>query len=290
MDVDPLADNAPPRYAIESDEEDEYNPLQESSPEILSLPETKVIGDIPLDCPLILASGNGGKYWAKGCSLGKQTGAVYVDKTQVGLVYHPSWSRSNIIVSETFARLPVAYMHSYAEKLVKELKPSSVVLLDTYPTPTYVLPQPISLQDAPIRYLSTHQVDPIIASLAERFSPPNFVHSTTSAALLSHVASSVAPSNSDSELKATLLLLPFPRISAPAPKILGRSDFSHLSEDEYQWSRDTMNTIHKLLFVAVGERLDDSASWHMPVNRSGSRSSDDVPVRAKPLVDDGMYI
>ncbi|KAJ3890304.1 hypothetical protein GG344DRAFT_88927 [Lentinula edodes] len=286
MDVDPLADSAPPRYAIESDEEDEYNPLQKLSSETSSPLEMKVVGDLSSNRPLIVVSGNAGKYWAKGSSLGEQTGAVYVNDTQVGLVFTPSWSKSTIIVSETFARLPVANMHSYAEKLVEHLKPSSIVLLDTYPTPIYVTSQPIALQDAPIRYLSTHQVDHTISSLAERFSPPNFVHSTTSAALMSYVAST-PQTTSRPDLKATLLLLPFPRIPTPAPKILGRSDFSHLTEDEYQWSEVMMNIIQKLLFVAVGEKPD---AWHTPLNSSSSKSSVNVFVKAQVPIDDGMYI
>ncbi|KAJ4488198.1 hypothetical protein J3R30DRAFT_3434010 [Lentinula aciculospora] len=285
MDVDPLAESNPPRYAIESDEEDEYNPLQTSSSEALSPLEIKIAGDMPSNHPLILASGNSGKYWAKGCSLGKQTGAVYVDEIQVGLIFNPSWTKSTIIMSETFARLPIAYMHSYVEKLIKELKPLIIALLDTYPTPIYVSPQPIALQDAPIRYLCTHQVDPTIASSVERFAPPNFLHSTTSAALLSYVASSV----SSSAFKTTLLLLPFPRIPARAPKSLGRSDFSHLSEDEYQWSGNMMNVVQKLMFIAVGEKSDESA-WHLPVNSNNIQSAVDVPARAKVPVDSGMYI
>ncbi|KAJ3839476.1 hypothetical protein F5878DRAFT_616356 [Lentinula raphanica] len=295
MDVDPLADNAPPRYAIESDEEDEYNPLQESSPAgaLSPLPDIKLVGDISLDRPLILASGNAGKYWAKGCSLGEQTGAVYVDETQVGLMYRPSWTRSTIIISETFARLPVVYMHSYAAKLIKELKPSRVALLDTYPTPNYVSPYPIPLLDAPIRYLSTYDASDAIASSAERFSPPNFIHSTTSAALLAYIASSsslVESTSLDSELRATLLLLPFPRIPSPAPKLLGKSDFSHLSEDEYEWSRDMMNTVHRLLLVEVGEGLDETTRWKLPVDVGGKTSVDVPAMRAKVVVDDGMYI
>ncbi|KAE9393619.1 hypothetical protein BT96DRAFT_959032 [Gymnopus androsaceus JB14] len=225
---------------------------------------------------LILAFGDAGKYWGKGCSLEKQSGAIYVGETQVGLIFNPSWSKSTIVVSETFARLPVVYMHPYAEALIDQLKPASLALLDTYPTPTYVSSEPIAIQDAPIRYLSTHQINPAISSSAERFAPPNLIHSTTSAALMSYVQSLPR-----TDLKATLLLLPFPRIPKPAPKVLGRSDFSHLSEDEFQWSETMMNNVQKLLFVAVEEK--SGSSWHTPANSkpTGSRSAP---------VDGGMYI
>lgn len=43
----------------------------------------KVVGDLSSNRPLIVVSGNAGQYWAKGSSLGEQTGAVYVNDTQV---------------------------------------------------------------------------------------------------------------------------------------------------------------------------------------------------------------
>lgn len=115
------------------------------------------------------------------------------------------------------------------------------------------------------------------SSSAERFAPPNFIHSTTSAALLSYVG--WLPRT---DLKATLLLLPFPRMPKPAPKILGHSDFSHLSDDEFQWSETVMSTVQKLLFVAVGENPD--SVWHTPTNSKPTSGLRRAPV------DSGMYI
>jgi len=200
-----------------------------------------------------------------------------VEETQVGLIFNPSWSQSTIIVSETFARLPIIYMHTYAEALVNQINSSSISLLDTYPTPTYVSPEPIAFEDAPIRYVSTHKIDPAVSSAAKRFAPPNFIHSTTSAALLSYVG--WLPRT---DLKATLLLLPFPRMPKPAPKILGHSDFSHLSDDEFQWSETVMSTVQKLLFAAVGENPD--SVWHTPTN------SKPISGLRRAPVDSGMYI
>ncbi|KIK63924.1 hypothetical protein GYMLUDRAFT_195633 [Collybiopsis luxurians FD-317 M1] len=235
-----------------------------------------------------MASGDAGKYWAKGCKLGEQIGGVYVDKIQVGLIFNPPWSQSTIIVSETFARLPIAFMHPYAETLVGELKASSFSLLDTYPTPTYVSSRPIAFQDAPIRYISTSQPNSAIVCLfcplsttssSEPFPPPNLVHSSTSAALLSLIASRFP------HLNATLLVLPFPRILPPAPKVLGNSDFSHLSDDEYQWSAGMMGIVHTLLFSAVGQK--PGAPWQTPSN---SKASGAASARNRAPVNDGMYI
>ncbi|KAF5366242.1 hypothetical protein D9758_005744 [Tetrapyrgos nigripes] len=285
MDIDPLADTVPPRYAVESDEEDEYNPLEpktaESEP--VTTPEIKLAGSIPKDRPLIFASGDAGKYWAKGIKLGEQAGSIYVNKIQVGLVFAPSWSKSTVIVSETFTRLPLNYIHDYAEFILNELKPNSVSLLDVYSSPTYISPEPIAQQDAPIRYLSTAPADSTSKSTAQPFSPPNMIHSNTSAALMSLIASD--PSQS---LKGTLFLLPFPKIPTPPPKTLKSSDFSHLSEDEYQWSESFMNTAQNILFAAVGESISDgeAAAWHTPKNSHPPTSS----AKASTFGEGGMYI
>ncbi|KAF5342752.1 hypothetical protein D9757_014510 [Collybiopsis confluens] len=278
MDVDPLADAPPPRYAVESDEEDEYNPFQQPADGKWSPPEIKIVGEIPANRPLILASGHAGKYWAKGCQLGEQIGGVYVDKIQVGLVF--SLETAAVVVSETSTRLPIAFMHPYAQTLAGQLKASSFSLLDIYPTPTYVSSEPIPFHDAPIRYLSTTQPDSAITSSAERFAPPNIVHSAISAALLSHIASTSPNSN------ATVLLLPFPRIPAPAPKVLENSDFLHLSEDVYQWPVETMDVVHTLLFAAIGEKSD--AHWQTPSNSKPAGTGGSLKNRSH--IDDGMYI
>ena len=74
----------PPRYAVESDEEDEYNPLETpSKSEPVVDWEIKLIGDIPKGRPLVVASGDAGKYWARGADLGEQTAGVYVNTVAV---------------------------------------------------------------------------------------------------------------------------------------------------------------------------------------------------------------
>jgi hypothetical protein len=120
-------------------------------------------------------------------------------------------------------------------------------------------------------------------SIAQPFSPPNMVHSNTSAALMSLIASHLPES-----LKGTLILLPFPRIPTQPPKTLKHSDFSHLSEDEYQWSESFMNTAQRLLFNAVGEsELNGEAAWHTPKNSHLPTSS----AKASSAVGEGgMYI
>ncbi|KAG6879808.1 hypothetical protein C0992_011359 [Termitomyces sp. T32_za158] len=100
MDVDPLADTVPPRYAVESDEEDEINPLPTASQYLDHVTEVKLIPDnIPQGNNLVIATGEVGKCWAPGTNLGVQIGGVYVNKVQVCdriIVY--TWERSLIQV------------------------------------------------------------------------------------------------------------------------------------------------------------------------------------------------
>lgn len=84
MDFDPLADSGPSRYAVESDEEDEYNPLAEH-PKLDKQDKfrIKISGRVAQGTTLLAAFGDAGKYWAKGADLGEQIGAVFVNDIQV---------------------------------------------------------------------------------------------------------------------------------------------------------------------------------------------------------------
>ncbi|KAF9261081.1 hypothetical protein L218DRAFT_870914, partial [Marasmius fiardii PR-910] len=251
-DFDPLADSGPSRYAVESDEEDEYNPLEQRDPG-LDKYEVRISGQVAQGTPLLSTFGDAGKYWAKGADLGEQIGTVFVNDIQVGLAFKPSWTKATVLVSETFTRLPITGMHEYSSSLLSSLKPSSVSILDAYPSPTYISARPIPQHEAPIRYLCSSQVNPKIPRKAEPFAPPNLIHSTTSSALLSQMFTQT------SNVTGTLILLPFPRVPAPAPKTLRHSDLSHVTEDVYQWSAETMNMAHRLLLHGLGE--DSSSKW-----------------------------
>jgi len=83
-DVDPLADTVPPRYALESDdEEDEYNPLPSTSSAPNPTPDVEFAGDFPRGRDLIIATGDVAKFWARGADLQEQSGGVYVNEVQV---------------------------------------------------------------------------------------------------------------------------------------------------------------------------------------------------------------
>lgn len=89
QEIDPLADALPPRYAIESDDEDEYNPLSTRQPaDAVPIVHITIEGQFSTGHPLVIASGPAGKFWADGANLGEQHGAIFVNKVQVGTCSH----------------------------------------------------------------------------------------------------------------------------------------------------------------------------------------------------------
>ncbi|CAA7270769.1 unnamed protein product [Cyclocybe aegerita] len=276
MEVDPYADTLPPRYAIESDEEEEeFNSLHvvKSATKDAAV-EVKILGDLPSG-NLVVASEAAGKIWAKGASLGEQTGAVYANNVQIGLVFNPSWTKSVVIISEALSRLPLYVMHSYAKHILESLQPKSLSLLDTYAVPTYSADHPISFQEAPIRYLSAAEDTKFLKGKAEPFSPPNLIQST-SASFLSILSITNTP--------ATLILLPSPHIPHPPPKQISLSNISHLTYDDVEWPTNLINTAQSLLFKAVGENTDHA--WK-PLERT---KREKTSKRNTEVGEGGMYI
>ena len=96
QDVDPLADTLPPRYAYESDDEDETDAfriasepsLETSEVNIHFLPPTEGGDDVKKGGALIIASGGIGVAWARGANLGEQTGQINVNNRAVCLRHY----------------------------------------------------------------------------------------------------------------------------------------------------------------------------------------------------------
>lgn len=168
--------------------------------------------------------------------------------------------------------------HTYALRIIDQLKPTRLALLDAYSAPIYVSPKPIPIHDAPIRYLTTtKEIDPLIKANAEPFVPPNLLQST-SAAYLS-IASTSNPT------KGTLILLPSARIPRPPPTKLLPPDISHLPDDPDRWSTDIVNISQQLLLVSVDER-GHGLQWEMTCSPGQLRT----PTRKSQISDNGMYI
>ena len=91
QDIDPLADTLPPRYAYESDDEDETDAfriasepsLETSEVDIHFLPPSEGEDDAKKGGILIIASGGIGVAWARGANLGEQAGEINVNKRAV---------------------------------------------------------------------------------------------------------------------------------------------------------------------------------------------------------------
>ncbi|KDR79097.1 hypothetical protein GALMADRAFT_154087 [Galerina marginata CBS 339.88] len=266
----------PPRYAVESDEEeDEINPLRQPATQEDTKVDIKISGELPQENTLVIASGDVGTFWAKGADLGEQTGAIFVNRVQIGLAFNPKWTKSTVIVSETLSRLPLYAMHTYAKSILDSLNPKRVSLLDSYPAPTYATDEPIPFHEAPIRYLSTSEELNIPNTNAELFAPPNLIQST-SASFLSILA--VGP------VEGTLILLPSPHTPHPPPKEISPSNFSHLSQDSVDWSTQQINLAQKLVFQTLGEKVDQT--W----KPSDNEHKEKAPKRSTEIGEGGMYI
>ncbi|EIM79608.1 uncharacterized protein STEHIDRAFT_126306 [Stereum hirsutum FP-91666 SS1] len=299
MDTDPLQDTVPPRYAIESDEEeDEFNPL--SHGKVVREPLTiniKGVGPFEgVGNDLIIAFGDAGRSWAQGASLEQQRGGVFVNEIQVGLVFTPSWTKSIIIISELTTALPIWAMNPYAQSVLDFFKPARLALLDTYPVPVYITPQPLLFHEAPVRYLSTVGGKPP-ASNYHPFSPPNLIQST-SAAFLSIIyvslASLATPSAVEPPIKATLLLLPSPHIPQARSSELSRSSAGSVSLEEYAndgldgWSRDMMQGVDACLLGVEGTKV--GRAWKAEGKGSASAIANGGRGRRGDVGDGGMYI
>jgi hypothetical protein len=142
---------------------------------------------------------------------------------------------------------------------------SRISILDSYCAATYLTETAIAIQDAPVRYLSTST-----ALKAPLYETPN---------LLTGIAAALLALSSISSLATTAIVLPT-RLSYPAPpKSLQDSDFSHLSEDDYEWPNSTMQDVHSLL--GVGEHAWTVGQSKLPAAKRKTYSD---------IGEGGMYI
>ncbi|KDQ23365.1 hypothetical protein PLEOSDRAFT_52914 [Pleurotus ostreatus PC15] len=251
MDTDPLSDTVPPRYAVESDEEDEFNPLSSTrdqerdhgrAPGDEGTVDVKVVAPDVVGLkakPMIVASGQLASFWAAGAQLGEQIGAVFVNNVQVGMLFTPGWTPAVVLISETTTALPSRMMHSYASKVVEVLTPSSTALLDIYPHHAYITASPLPFHLAPIRYLSLRSS--FAPMSVERFETPNLITSTSAAFMAILATQALTP--------ATLLLLPSPRIPPPPPRTLSPSHIGMVF-NTLEWSQVQMQRATDLLHAS----------------------------------------
>ncbi|KAG1810615.1 uncharacterized protein BJ212DRAFT_1377747 [Suillus subaureus] len=261
MEVDPLADALPPRYAIESDDEDEYNPLTTERADQVPIVNIKIEGQFNTGCPLVIVSGSAGDFWADGANLGEQQGTIFVNNIQVGFLFKPSSTRAVVLVSEATTALPLWSMNKYVSGILDRLQPSATSILDVYSIQSYISSEPLPVHEAPVRYLSLRDIslDPF-----QSFAPPNILQST-SAAFMS--AMNIRTLSSSHQSHAVILLLPSPGIPRTAPSKLSSSRLSRPSGDQ-AWSVEMMAEVDEKLFGVVN--AERSGTWALRSAAAGS--------------------
>ncbi|KAG2138452.1 uncharacterized protein EDB93DRAFT_1090736, partial [Suillus bovinus] len=264
-EIDPLADALPPRYAIESDDEDEYNPLATQRADQDQIVKIKFEGQFTTGCPLVIASGPAGNFWADGADLGEQQGAIFVNNNQVGLLFKHSSTRTVVLVSEATTTLPLWSMNMYANNILDRLQPSAISILDMYSIPSYISSEPLPVHEAPVRYLSLQNIslDPF-----QHFAPPNILQSTSAAFMSAMTIRSLLLSYQNN---AVILLLPSPETPHTTPsKLLTNSRLSRASGDQ-AWSVEMMVEVDERLFGVVGAKR--SGTWALGLGSTPAGST-----------------
>ncbi|EAU86778.2 hypothetical protein CC1G_09903 [Coprinopsis cinerea okayama7 len=295
-----MVNTLPPRYAVESDEEDEFNHAPSSSSPPRKIDVAYLGPDVEKGKDLVIASGVAAAVWARGAHLGEQIGAITVNKIQIGLVFQPSYTKSYVLASEALVQLPLDHMHPYASKTLEIFQPSSISLLDVYSAPTYASQAPVRILDAPIRFLSTTKLtfDPKSLNLAP-FEPPNLLSSTSASFI------SLASLPNPMPTPAAAFLLPSSQTPAPRPKALP-SPSSSLSSSivpsttdspsegigptlhPSSWDTSLLQTAHRALFLAINQDISGSdGEWKGKDGAGGLLAAEK---RRSEVGEGGMYL
>jgi hypothetical protein len=184
----------------------------------------------------------------------------------------------------------------------------SIALLDSYATPAYITANPVPFHEAPIRYLRTKGLLPLVRNSLlltvqtgislkvyhktpniEPFSPPNLIQ-TTSASFLSILSTRLAhPSTQDPNPSGTgtLILLPIAHIPPPPPSSIAPTSLSNLDdESEARWKTKFVRQAQSVLFGALGEK---GGEWEALSDKSGDVEKPKIGRRGD-LGEGGMYI
>ncbi|CAE6438616.1 unnamed protein product [Rhizoctonia solani] len=206
MDIDPLQDAPPARYAVESDSEDEigHYPGSRSTRAAHSY-------KIELNAPpedhdsLIVICGPVARFWLSGLD-GQSVGSIRLDGIQV-VEY---WStKSKQLVAVLTHRLPLGAQHLVARSIVEtqgDKRP--ILLIDSYSYLAYISSEFRIQDDHPARYLSTSSSSQSPPKTVVPFAPPNLVQ---------NLAAAVVAECEYLQTPATVLLIPTRHIPPPAP-------------------------------------------------------------------------
>jgi len=250
METEPLQDTLPPRHQVESDEsedEDTY-PLgreKRNAPQPVPVVQIEWLGPEEKHNALVVTSGEAGHQWLQGIKLGEAKGRLITNGVQTATIYTPDFA--DVFVVRLELRLPLYTIHPVTSMILGTLRPSSVIVIDSYPLPSYITSMPSGL-NPPIRFLCTSTV-PNSPSLhgTERFAPPNIIQSTA-ASFLAMLESPVYA------IPATLLLLPSAHLPSPVPRELQARFGPDLREE---WEASTLVKLHKVVCAILGKE----SSW-----------------------------
>ncbi|KDQ16649.1 hypothetical protein BOTBODRAFT_144435 [Botryobasidium botryosum FD-172 SS1] len=278
MDIDPLQDSAPPRYAVESDDSEDELGSGVYPERIRPQYKTNVVIRFGWSGegqrPMVVGVGAAGRAWAAGLELGQPLSQIELDDTQVGEVYQLGQTQTIVVlVSHTF---PEWAVHTVASTLLKSIDPSRVVIIDTYPVPAYISATPPRALDHPIRFLGTSSANIKPTSAIVPFESPNLIHSL-SARLLSILEA--RPSTT-----GTLLLLPSLHISPPAPAMRPTPTSSR-----ERWQAPALRDLHNAVFVGLGEKAG-SVIWDAGRAREAGEKRGGGVDRRGDVGEGGMYI
>ncbi|KDN36893.1 hypothetical protein RSAG8_10512, partial [Rhizoctonia solani AG-8 WAC10335] len=153
MDIDPLQDAPPARYAVESDSEDEIGnyPGARSTRVVhtYKVESTAPPGDHD---SLMVICGPAARYWLSGLD-GRSIGSIRLDGIQV-VEY---WStNSKQLLAVLTHRLPLGAQHLVARSIIEtQGTKKPILLIDSYSYLTYISSQARIQDDHPVRHLST---------------------------------------------------------------------------------------------------------------------------------------
>jgi len=275
MDIDPLLDAHPPRYAVESDSEDEYGDAPQAirrphpSLAIVTLGENQ---QFPAGRVLVVALGPAGAAWIQGVTLRPSSATLKLGEVSIGSLHS---THDGVFVLQIDHTIPTSACFPVAINVVPSLQPSKVVILDSYAVPSYISENPVAAEDSPIRILRTsHAAKNGSKNVqAQPYLPPNMVQGL-SASLLSILEPTITP--------AYLFLLPTLHIPPPVPQLP-----TELPDAAALWSGEALVSLHSL----IGAALDLQGWAWKPSQTHPPRTGANVRnARADVIGEGGMYM
>ncbi|CAG7849006.1 SubName: Full=Uncharacterized protein {ECO:0000313/EMBL:CCA67380.1} [Serendipita indica DSM 11827] len=269
MEVEPLQDGLPDRYAFESDDSEDdvaantYPGVTKRTARVKPAPVIEITWKTEqrqlASDQACVAIGQGGLFWVAGLELGDILVCLNVDGDTVVDIYETQ----GVVLAVVRFELPIDVMHGVASCLLSFICPKRMSVIDVYSAPAYISAKSRGDTDLPIRFLQTSTSTFKHAELRP-FNPPNLILST-SAALMNLL-------ETQGDTPGVLLLLPVPYIERSPPK---RAEPTNIS---VSWTTDQM----KRLCEAINSPL----RWDgQRAQKTGSKTT----VRAARRKDSDVY-